>query len=170
MKIRYQKVVQILYIIEWFDWGFLITIDLNAILYVQLVGFLPTGPSELATVDEKQKYFERLNRSPAASRYFSIIEKASPNDMIEKFVSTASMGAQAGLNSQIERIIGTLPKWVPCLKYTSKIVETFYMYSNDKMSISVKQSIKYLHSTIKVTSIIHLDVIQLCTRSCSIDH
>jgi hypothetical protein len=74
-------------------------------------GFLPTGPSDLATVEEKQKYFERLNRSPAASRYFSIVEKASPNDMIEKFASTASIGAQAGLNSQIERIIGTLPNF-----------------------------------------------------------
>eukprot|EP00596_Hydrurales_sp_CCMP1899_P010435 CAMPEP_0119037652 /NCGR_PEP_ID=MMETSP1177-20130426/6139_1 /TAXON_ID=2985 /ORGANISM="Ochromonas sp, Strain CCMP1899" /LENGTH=322 /DNA_ID=CAMNT_0006999229 /DNA_START=137 /DNA_END=1105 /DNA_ORIENTATION=+ len=74
-------------------------------------GFLPTGPSDLATVEEKQKYLERMNRSPAASRYFSIIEKASPNDMIEKFASTASIGAQAGLDSQLQNIIGTLPNY-----------------------------------------------------------
>jgi predicted alpha/beta hydrolase family esterase len=89
---------------------FFITSDLNGIIYSQLVGFLPTGPSDLATVEEKQKYLERMNRSPAASRYFSIIEKASPNDMIEKFASTASIGAQAGLDSQLQNIIGTLPK------------------------------------------------------------
>lgn len=61
-------------------------------------------------MEEKQKYLERMNRSPAASRYFSIIEKASPNDMIEKFTTTAPENAVAGLNSQLERIVGTLPK------------------------------------------------------------
>jgi hypothetical protein len=87
-----------------------ITSNLNGIFYAQLVGFLPTGPSDLVIVEEKQKYLERMNRSPAASRYYSIIEKASPNDMIEKFASTASVGAQAGLDSQLKSIIGTLPK------------------------------------------------------------
>ena len=49
--------------------------------------------------------------SPETMRYFSLIEKLAPNDMIQKFVVVAPQYVQEAVKSTIMTLFGSLPSF-----------------------------------------------------------
>lgn len=89
-----------------------------------------------------------------AARYFSIVEKLSPNDMIQKFGQTAPKNIQEACKSTVMSILGNLPNYAldaSLLTTSTKLANllyqmqlTGYMFKNAEYRISLTRSLKGL--------------------------
>ena len=138
---------------------------------------LPSGTSDLAPVTndkvhQSNRHFKRLGRffltgpfisicdlnsslmfrSASATRYFNIVEKIAPNDMIQKFAATAPANVQAACKSTVVNILGSLPTYAldaALITSSTKLSNllhqmqiTGYMFKNAEYQMSFIRSLK----------------------------
>ena len=96
----------------------------------------------------------RMPRSPEATRYFEILDKKSPNEMIQKFVQTAPKNIQEAAKSTVMTILGSLPNYaldaamittstkLATLLYQMQI--TGYMFKNAEYRMTLTKQLKGL--------------------------
>lgn len=90
--------------------------------------------------------------SASAARYFNIVEKISPNDMIQKFAATAPANVQAACKSTVVNILGSLPNYAldaALITSSTKLSNllhqmqiTGYMFKNAEYQMSFIRSLK----------------------------
>ena len=115
-------------------------------------GFIPSGPLDLTTVDKQQKTVR--TRDPKAIKYFEIVEQLAPNEMLQKFATTAPQHVQAAAKSTILSILGSLPSYAldaNVITTSSKLANllyqmqmTGYMFKNAEYRMSLARSLKGL--------------------------
>jgi hypothetical protein len=119
--------------------------------------FIPTSATDLATLDQLQNPDESLvmkGRSPTTMRYFQIVEKLSPNELLKKFAETAPKNVQEAAKSTIVTVLGTLPNYAldaAMITTSSKLANllyqmqlTGYMFKNAEYRMSFTKSLKGL--------------------------
>lgn len=90
--------------------------------------------------------------SETAKRYFELVEKLSPNEMLQKFAETAPRNVQEATKSTIVNILGSLPNYAldaALITTSSKLANllfqmqlTGYMFKNAEYRMSLTRSLK----------------------------
>ena len=90
--------------------------------------------------------------SPGAQKYFSIVEKLAPNEMLQKFAQTAPSNVQAAAKSTVMTILGSLPNYAldaAMITTSSKLANllyqmqmTGYMFKNAEYRMTLTRSLK----------------------------
>ena len=94
------------------------------------------------------------SRDPKAIKYFEIVEQLAPNEMLQKFATTAPQHVQAAAKSTILSILGSLPSYAldaNVITTSSKLANllyqmqmTGYMFKNAEYRMSLARSLKGL--------------------------
>jgi hypothetical protein len=92
--------------------------------------------------------------SPQAVKYFQIVEKLAPNEMLQKFATSAPQNVQAAAKSTVLSILGSLPNYAldaAVITTSSKLANllyqmqmTGYMFKNAEYRMSLARSLKGL--------------------------
>ena len=95
--------------------------------------FIPTGPSSLSQIDKTNlSANEKLamsSKSATAIRYFELVEKLSPNELLQKFAETAPRNVQEATKSTIVSMLGSLPNYAldaAMITTSSKLANLLY--------------------------------------------
>lgn len=118
-------------------------------------GIIPINPS-----DDRQSSKVNFNRndmtqrSPDTVKYFNLIDKLAPNDMIQKFVSSSPKHVQEAAKSTIMSLFGSMPGYAldaalvtTNAKLASLLFQmqiTGYMFKNAEYRMSLTKSLKGL--------------------------
>ena len=119
-------------------------------------GIIPTG-SYLMGNDENanNKIIKKDKiRSPSAQKYFNIVDKLTPNEMIAKFATTAPKNVQEAAKSTVMTILGSLPNYAldaALITTSTKLANllyqmqmTGYMFKNAEYRMTLTRSLKGL--------------------------
>lgn len=119
-------------------------------------GIIPTG-SYLIDNDENvnNKIIKKDKiRSPSAQKYFNIVDKLTPNEMIAKFATTAPKNVQEAAKSTVMTILGSLPNYAldaALITTSTKLANllyqmqmTGYMFKNAEYRMTLTRSLKGL--------------------------
>jgi len=117
--------------------------------------FIPTGPPALTQYDKKTTFKNSAIMNPkseTAKQYFDMVEKLSPNEMLQKFAETAPRNVQEATKSTIVNILGSLPNYAldaALITTSSKLANllfqmqlTGYMFKNAEYRMSLTRSLK----------------------------
>ena len=122
------------------------------------IGIIPTGPlgfdNNNNNVGNAGLLIDKRGRSPEAIRYFEIVEKIAPNDMIQKFAQTAPKNVQEAAKSTIMTILGSLPNYAldaALITTSTKLANllyqmqmTGYMFKNAEYRMTLTRSLRGL--------------------------
>lgn len=122
------------------------------------IGIIPTGPSGFDTNNNINTgsglVIDKRGRSPEAIRYFEIVEKIAPTDMIQKFAQTAPKNVQEAAKSTIMTILGSLPNYAldaALITTSTKLANllyqmqmTGYMFKNAEYRMTLTRSLRGL--------------------------
>lgn len=123
-------------------------------------GIIPIGGIEnQSSQKDKGKYsaFDKgvqRQRSRETLRYFNLIDKLTPNDMIQKFSQSASKQVQEAVKSTIMSLFGSMPNYIldaALVTTNTKLANllfqmqmTGYMFKNAEYRMSLTRSLKGL--------------------------
>ena len=112
----------------------------------------PSGGSSTSSLGPSMP--QQTPRSSEATRYFEILDKISPNEMIQKFAQTAPKNVQEAAKSTVMTILGSLPNYaldaamittstkLATLLYQMQI--TGYMFKNAEYRMTLTKQLKGL--------------------------
>jgi hypothetical protein len=119
---------------------------------------IPTRPEDLAEINDNNTNkprglsYESAQLSSTNNKFFKVVEKLAPNDLLLKFSKTAPPAVQEGVKSTIANILGSLPQYAldAALATTSsklaglmfQMQMTGYMFKNAEYKISFSNSKK----------------------------
>lgn len=118
-------------------------------------GVIPTGPNDLAKL-EREFELNRIGppRSATTMRYFQIVEKLAPNEMLQKFALQAPANVQEAAKSTVMSILGQLPNYAldaSLITTSTKLANliyqmqmTGYMLKSAEYRMSLTRSLKGL--------------------------
>ena len=128
--------------------------DYNNNDYSSSIGIIPTGQSFDDKISNSGLTIDKRGRSPEAIRYFEIVEKIAPNDMIQKFLQTAPKNVQEAAKSTVMTILGSLPNYAldaALITTSTKLANllyqmqmTGYMFKNAEYRMTLTRSLRGL--------------------------
>lgn len=118
-------------------------------------GIIPTGSFLVDNNEKSNKIMKKDKiRSPSAQKYFNIVDKLTPNDMIAKFATTAPKNVQEAAKSTVMTILGSLPNYAldaALITTSTKLANllyqmqmTGYMFKNAEYRMTLTRSLKGL--------------------------
>ncbi len=118
-------------------------------------GIIPTGSFLVDNNENSNKIVKNDKiRSPNAQKYFNIVDKLTPNDMIAKFATTAPKNVQEAAKSTVMTILGSLPNYAldaALITTSTKLANllyqmqmTGYMFKNAEYRMTLTRSLKGL--------------------------
>lgn len=118
-------------------------------------GIIPTGSFLVDNNEKSNKIMKKDKiRSPSAQKYFNIVDKLTPNDLIAKFATTAPKNVQEAAKSTVMTILGSLPNYAldaALITTSTKLANllyqmqmTGYMFKNAEYRMTLTRSLKGL--------------------------
>ena len=118
-------------------------------------GIIPTGPDGVKQLEQKFGLNrEGPPRSASTLRYFQIVEKLAPNEMLQKFAVQAPQNVQEAAKSTVMSILGQLPNYAldaSLITTSTKLANliyqmqmTGYMLKNAEYRMSLTRTLKGL--------------------------
>jgi hypothetical protein len=146
----------------------------------QNIAKIPTRPEDIeilnsgADLDNSKLTYSNTMLSSSNNKFFQVVEKLAPNELLTKFSKSAPKPVQEAVKSTLMNLLGSLPQYAldaAVVTTNSKLANlmfqmqmTGYMYKNAEYRMSFTKSLKGLPKLIPATKKPELDMLDQQTK------